>query len=404
MSLSTLSDEALLASLNAICSDERHLVARQLLQLVEVEDRRLELRTACSSMFDFCTRRLGMSESIAFRRLTAARLARRFPMVIGAIERGEIHLCGLVALKDILTDENVTELLAQAVGKSTRHLEALAKQGKVTAANAAPPPLLAAASSNPSVPTSSAVSANSGGRALEAPPARPAPPTEVRTHVELSVTAALEAKLQRALDLMRHGVPNGDLAVVVERAVDLLIAKLEKDRLGKTSRPQRNPRPTNPGRIARSVRREVFERDGEQCTFSAEGGERCPARTLLELDHIEARALGGSDDAANLRVRCRAHNRLHAEQVFGAAHVKRRIAERQRASRRARQVQQPPTPTQAPKADAAQAELCIKGLANMGFAESKAKRAVALVVERRATSGRAPSLEELLREALTELT
>ncbi len=65
------------------------------------------------------------------------------------------------------------------------------------------------------------------------------------------------------------------------------------------------------------MRREVFERDGERCTFVDESGRRCESRTWLELDHRVARALGGADDAANLRVRCRAHNRLAAEQLFG---------------------------------------------------------------------------------------
>lgn len=419
MSLSNLSDEALLASLNAICSDERHLIARQVLQLVEVENRRLELRTACASMFDFCTRRLGMSEGIAFRRLNAARLARRFPVIIGAIERGEIHLCGLVALKDVLTDDNHAELLAEAIGKSTRQLEAIAEQRK---AAMAPRPSLsllpadtAACQAAPISPGASADDAHASAAPQPAAPCKPA--NEPRYPVQLSATATLKAKLRRAADLMSHRVPDGDLAIVVERAMDLLLAKLETERLGKSARPQRTQRPAKPGRIAQAVRRAVFERDGEQCTFATESGERCPSRTRLELDHIESRALGGSDDLANLRVRCRAHNRLHAEEVFGAAHVQRRIEERQRVSRRGPAPQATATlapatrdtPTAAPHAEGhtharAHADLCIKGLANMGFAEAKAQRAVSLAVERRASRGGTPSFEDLFRDALTALT
>jgi 5-methylcytosine-specific restriction endonuclease McrA len=81
------------------------------------------------------------------------------------------------------------------------------------------------------------------------------------------------------------------------------------------------------------VRREVFARDGEQCTFTDDHGARCPSRTLLELDHIESRARGGSDEASNLRVRCRAHNVLHAEAVFGRAHVAARVHLRQQKRR-----------------------------------------------------------------------
>jgi 5-methylcytosine-specific restriction endonuclease McrA len=85
--------------------------------------------------------------------------------------------------------------------------------------------------------------------------------------------------------------------------------------------------------VPRAVRRAVFERDGEQCTFTDATGARCPSRTLLELDHADSRALGGSDEASNLRVRCRAHNALHAEEVFGRAHVAAHVHLRQQKRR-----------------------------------------------------------------------
>jgi 5-methylcytosine-specific restriction endonuclease McrA len=85
--------------------------------------------------------------------------------------------------------------------------------------------------------------------------------------------------------------------------------------------------------VPRAVRRAVFERDGEQCTFTDAAGARCPSRTLLELDHADSRALGGSDEASNLRVRCRAHNALHAEEVFGRAHVAAQVNLRQQKHR-----------------------------------------------------------------------
>ena len=71
------------------------------------QERRLDLRAACSSMFDFCVRRLGMSEGAAYRRITAARLVRRFPCLLAVIERGELHLSTLVLLREHLNDTNV---------------------------------------------------------------------------------------------------------------------------------------------------------------------------------------------------------------------------------------------------------------------------------------------------------
>jgi hypothetical protein len=75
----------------------------------------------------------------------------------------------------------------------------------------------------------------------------------------------------------------------MEKALDALIAKLEKQRKCGTAA------------------KEVYERDGEQCTFVSDDGVRCEERGFLELDHVVPSARGDSDDAANLRVRCRAH-------------------------------------------------------------------------------------------------
>jgi hypothetical protein len=161
------------------------------------------------------------------------------------------------------------------------------------------------------------------------------PLAATRYKLQLTVGSELRDKLERARTLMSHRNASGALEQVVEAAVDALLAKLEKERLGKAARPRQQvrPRAAQPGRISRAARREVFERDGEQCTFVGDGGQRCAARAFLEPDHVDARGLGGPDDAGNLRVLCRAHNRLHAEEDFGAAHVADRIRLRQRKSR-----------------------------------------------------------------------
>jgi hypothetical protein len=123
--LTNLSDEELVSRLEAIRSEDRRLLARLLAHLAEVEERRLHLRTACSSLFDFCVRRLGMSEGAAFRRINGARLVRRFPCLLGSIERGEIHLSTLVLLRDHLTEANFDDLVAAASGKSEREVQQL---------------------------------------------------------------------------------------------------------------------------------------------------------------------------------------------------------------------------------------------------------------------------------------
>jgi 5-methylcytosine-specific restriction endonuclease McrA len=185
------------------------------------------------------------------------------------------------------------------------------------------------------------------------------------------------------------GIPSGDLATLVERAFDVLLEKLERQRLGKTKRAPRatNARPSKRrGYIPVTVRREVFERDGEQCTFVDELGRRCSERAFLELDHRVPCACGGTSDAANLTVKCRRHNALAAERAFGRQFVEKRKAERtQRLRQRGY--------------DDVTAARALRGL---GFKEAEIRRALSTLEE--LWAGSPPPLETILREAIHVLT
>ncbi|HWL87641.1 MAG TPA: hypothetical protein VNO21_17675 [Polyangiaceae bacterium] len=293
MKLADLSNEELLSGLDALVGQGRVLLARLLAHLGEVEDRRLDLQSAYSSLFDFCVRRLRMSDDEACRRVAASRLVRRFPLALGMIERGEIHLTALLLLHEHLTDDNHDDLLRAASGKTKGQVQEL----------------VATRFPRPDVPSLIQVMPAStvplpAAAAPAAKTARVEPLSPERYKVQFTATAELKEKIERVANLMRHTNPSGDLSVIVDRAIDLLIAKLEKQRLGKAKRPAaRAPRKgTRPGYVTRAVRREVFERDGEQCTFIDETGRRCESRAFLELDHGSPRAFGGTDDAMNLSV------------------------------------------------------------------------------------------------------
>jgi RuvA, C-terminal domain len=413
MHLTDLSDEELVSRLSALCLEGHALTARMIVHLIEVEDRRLDLRAACTSMFDFCQRRLGMSEGAAFRRINAARLVKRFPSLLARIERGELHLSTLVLLRRHLTESNVEELAEAVVGKTQRQVEELvarlAPRRDVpseivplggASRDVAPPFLFAGPDIGVNANAATPASAPAATRIRAC--ARIEPLSEARYKVQLTAGSELKAKLERACDLMRHRNPSGDLAPVLEAAMDLLLAKLEKERLGKVKTPRaakaKSPKPSEARGIPVAVRRAVFERDGEQCTFRDIAGERCPSRGHLELDHIEPRALGGLDEASNLRVRCRAHNRLYAEQVFGKDVVARQIDFRQRKSAVSAASAVPPCAAAPPAPRIL--EVALRGLHNMGFPKTEARRALDSVSQR----GESLAVQDLLRNAIAALT
>jgi hypothetical protein len=385
MKFADLSDAQLLESLKSLCGQSRAVLARLLAHLVEVEERRLHLEAACPSMFQFCVRKLGMSEDEACRRIHAARLARRFPDLLVRIERGALTLSTIALLHDTLTEATYEELVEAAAGKTKAEVQALlAKRSPI-------PDVPAAIMAMPTQPPIATL----GVEAVQAPAAaggwQLAPLSETRHKVQFTASDELRKKLERAQDLMRHANAEGDLAIVVERALDLLLERLEKQRLGKTSRPTPSRERSGTARVSRATRRAVFERDGERCTFTDAEGHRCPATSWLELDHVIPRARDGTNEVGNLRVRCRAHNALYAEQTFGREHVERKIREHRDPRRRGYASES--------------CGLAASGLVNMGFRRAEAQRALDAVSARhRADDLSTIPVQTILREALAVLT
>jgi hypothetical protein len=240
------------------------------------------------------------------------------------------------------------------------------------------------------------------------------PLSESRFRVEFTASAALREKLERARDLMSHANPSREIANVLESALDLLLEKLESRRLGKLKRSQRKSSSRagkqSPARVSREVRRQVFARDGERCTFVGPDGHRCSARSFLELDHIDPLGLGGASDVANIRVRCRSHNQLWAEQAFGREHVAaRRDFHRRKSSAALAGQLRPETAGDAQRLDHQGAALLESGkaldkvrlaLKRLGFRDAEARRAVAELQCSTSFDGAVPGFEQLLREAL----
>ena len=127
---------------------------------------------------------------------------------------------------------------------------------------------------------------------------------------------------------MRHEVPDGDLARVLDRALDLLIAERMKQRFAKTERPRsRTGVAAKPGsrHIPHEVRRQVLARDGARCSYLGPDGKRCDQRGRLELHHEQPFGRGGPATVENIRVLCSAHNQLLAERDYGRAFMRQRI-------------------------------------------------------------------------------
>ncbi|HET6333937.1 MAG TPA: hypothetical protein VFG30_12035 [Polyangiales bacterium] len=140
--------------------------------------------------------------------------------------------------------------------------------------------------------------------------------------------------LQEAQDLFRNQLPNGDIEVLFERALVLLVSERKKQLYAQTDRPRRSSAATatatstskpNSRHIPNATKRRVYVRDKGQCRFVSPTGERCCARGRLEFHHIQAFGFGGRPTEQNVVLFCRAHNALMAERDFSREHIQRCI-------------------------------------------------------------------------------
>ncbi len=329
-SLSHLSDVDLVRDLTVLVERDRANTAALLAHLAEVDERKLYLPAAYPSLFEYCVGALGMSEDAALKRIQAARVARRFPEIFRAIADGRLHLSGVNVLARHLSASNASTLLAAAAHKTKSEIERLVADWF--------PLLDVPATVAAFVPVQTIAGGSAAPKPIQAPTntTRHAP-GHVRTEPlgggRVAVTVMLDdTKLQYAKELLSHQLPSGDLARVLDLALDALIAKLEKRKFAATRkpRPERPPRAAkgaNPRHIPAAVKREVWKRDGGRCTFTSRAGHRCTSRSRLEYDHVLEVARGGESTADNIRLRCRAHNQFTAEQTFGAEHMRRKREE-----------------------------------------------------------------------------
>ncbi len=330
-SLALVADHAVLSDLRAAASQSNEATARLLQLIAEIDERRLYLPEGYPSMYLFCVHDLHMSEGGAYKRIQAARAARRFPAILTGVACGKLHLTAVVLLAPHLTTDNATNLLAAATHRSKAQIEQLLAQRcprPETPTSIRP----VATSAAPTQLVPEPVDASQPEHApVHVEPARPrlAPLSPGHFELRCTLSQAAHDKLRYAESLLGHILRPGDIPALIERALDQLIVAQERRVFAATAkpRPQAQRGPAKGRHIPAEVRRAVWQRDHGRCTFVSDSGTQCHARTRLQFDHIEPVARGGESTPANLRLRCRAHNQFAAERAFGAGFMQRKREE-----------------------------------------------------------------------------
>jgi hypothetical protein len=334
-----LTDEELLDRLAAAAALERQATANLIALLAEMDTRGLYLARGYSSLFAYCTRSLHLSEHAAYGRIEAARAARRYPDVLDLLTDGSITATTVCLLASHLTPDNHRALLESARHKSKREVEHLIaahrplppvrsvirKLPKQAEAAEQVVAIAASVSHTPSLSVSQGLPAECASLPKPAPPViRPLAPE--RYKVQLTIDRVTHDKLRTLQDLLRHVVPNGDPAIIFDRALTALLANLERTKIARVDRPREAASSgTHTRHVPAAVRREVWKRDKGQCAFEGADG-RCGERGFLEFHPVVPFADGGETSVANLQLRCRAHNAYEASQHFGVGFVREQLS------------------------------------------------------------------------------
>jgi hypothetical protein len=346
LAISSLSDPELLTNTRALIGRSNQVLAALLAHLGEVGARGLHRTRACSSLYAYCIYELRLSEDAAVSRVSAARLARRFPELLDAVAAGELHLTGLLMLGPHFTRENLGDVLARAKHRTKKEIAKLVRilnplpavPARIEALGPSP---LAVVHTHPTwaeqvasfcpvrelLPDDRPADWVEPGKLsvperIEAPLGKP-----LQYKVQFTATEEYVDLMERAAALLSNRGEDNGIEQIQLRALRLLVERLEKRRFGapeaSSKQVKRDAKPAaRPSRhIPARVRRVVFERDGARCTHADECGQRCRETHQLELHHLVPFARGGAHTATNLTLRCAAHNALAAELDFGAEQI-----------------------------------------------------------------------------------
>jgi hypothetical protein len=323
-SLARLTDDELAAHVKSLAAREHATAACVIAHLAEMDTRDIHLRAGYPRLVDYCLKVLHLSDWEAWNRIEAGRVARRFPILFDMLEEGSIHLTGIKLLGPHLTEENHRRVLESARWKTKLEIgEIVARLHPLpdvptsvmpipefaVVPQLAPPPGPGAAPEPPSItPT--------------APPPSPAvltPLSPQRYKLQVTISGETLAKLRRAKDLLGHVVAASDDDAVLNRALTVLLDKLEREKWARTDKPRPGrPRDPRARRPSAAVLRILWRRDEGRCKYTSTDGHRCEETRRVVPHHLDPWVLAGSpDDPAAYELRCQRHNDYEGRLYFG---------------------------------------------------------------------------------------
>jgi hypothetical protein len=357
--LEALSTKALDLSAVHLVRAEKRNVAMLIAHIAEMSRRKADLECGYKNIFEYCVRRLNLSEGSVALRLQVANVCRSFPQLLVSLAENGLSLTVAGKLAPHLREDNVEKLLADCAGKTKREVDEylVALRPKPVfnpSIRKRPSPENEKARPEPQQSSTPCVEQTPSQRPPSYSPNLLEPARRDLFNFRFSADRNFKKKFERLAEVLGVENPQKNMAEVFDKAIDISLEKkdpekklerrLEKKRRQSESAEKSRPDeiltpaaalPTGEGKaksryIPSEIRERVYRRAGYQCEFRGIGGTRCSSRTGLEIDHQRPFALYHSHDERYLRVACGRHNRFEAERVYGADYIRVKIDEKKR--------------------------------------------------------------------------
>jgi len=328
-----LSDNALTVKLEELRSVERTTTLEILHYLIEVEDRKLHLELGYSSMFSFCTEKLGYCESGASRRIRTARCIREHPEVYTMLKNQEVNLSTVSSFSGVLTEANKDEVLGEVKGLSRDKVDMYVARyrPKATPREKIKPIVVRSAPVETTEPSlfealTKSVSNGLGDRKRDQ---EESTISETLFDIRFCADEKFMEMFNEVKRTLSGKYPMGVGTEELFKEVMKCFLKQKSPKERQKRRAKRNQKKqvltSAPKQGLRTVgivlKDKILKRDDYRCTYQGPGGKRCDCSWNLEIDHIVPWAEGGRTTEENLRTLCSTHNRLLAERQFGRVYA-----------------------------------------------------------------------------------
>ncbi len=306
----------------------------------EVDLYQVHAHYECSSLFEYCLKFLGLTESVACNMIAVARKSKQVPELKAAVMSGEVSVSTARKITPVIDSENSFEWIAKASTFTKAKLEkAVATERpqdlvhdrakyvskeRLEIKFGLDEKVLEKLKRAQDIVSQKAKSAASFEQTLEAvldfylDRNDPFKKAERNIHKSQNKNqSSLKAKSQSVpgqADMEVQAGPNDDCASRAENKIESFSNSSVPGRSGEQTQSGFNQsvpgQTSKPSRhIPAHIQHQVILRDQSRCTHRTREGIRCPNTRWLEVHHIHGFAQGGLHDLENLTTLCSSHHK-----------------------------------------------------------------------------------------------